>query len=71
VNEKQAPNEVLFFPARMDERGYMLTTFSRLGKVKDAHIVFMFAETDVKSHIDINDPDVLTKRHAPHQSQRL
>jgi hypothetical protein len=59
VNEKQAPNEVLFFPARMDERGYMLTTFSRLGKVKDAHIVFMFAETDVKSHIDINDPDVL------------
>lgn len=59
VNEKQAPTESLFYPARMDERGYMLTTFSRLGKVKDAHIVFMFGETDVKSHIDINDPDAL------------
>jgi len=59
VNEKLSPNECLFYPARMEEKGYMLATFARLGKAKDARIVFTFSETDVRSHLDINDPDAL------------
>lgn len=59
TNECSDPNAMLFFPVRSEERGYMLITFAKLAKAKQAHIVFLFSENDVKSHFDSASPDAI------------
>ena len=57
VNERLDDSQMLFFPVRTEERGYMLMTFGRLSKAKQAHIVFLFNESDVKSHLPKENPE--------------
>lgn len=57
VNERLDENALLFFPVRTEERGYMLLTFAKLARAKQAHVVFLFDENDVKTHFDAANPD--------------
>lgn len=59
INEVPDLSCKLFYPVRMDCRGYMLHAFAftRLSKAKEAHFVFLFSEDDVKMHLDPNNLD--------------
>ena len=59
VSERKDETEALFYPVRTEERGYMLTTFARLSKAKQSHIVFIFEEVDIKSHFYPTNPDAV------------
>ncbi len=59
INERKDETQALFYPVRTEERGYMLTTFARLSKAKQSHIVFLFEESDIKSHFYPTDPDAI------------
>ena len=59
VNERLDEDSVLFFPVRTEERGYMLLTFAKLAKAKQAHLVFLFSESDIKTHFDAGNPDAI------------
>lgn len=59
VSERKDETEALFYPVRTEERGYMLTTFARLSKAKQSHIVFIFEEGDIKSHFYPTNPDAV------------
>ena len=55
--ERPDETQSLFFPVRLEERGYMLTTFGKLPNVKSAHVVFLFSEADFYKKFDSSDPD--------------
>ena len=55
--ERPEENQSLFYPVRLEERGYMLTTFGRLQKAKSAHVVFVFRETNFRARLDTTNPD--------------
>ncbi|MCR5490666.1 MAG: hypothetical protein K6F32_00875 [Bacilli bacterium] len=59
VNERTDEDAILFYPVRTEERGYMLLTFAKLAKAKQAHVVFLFSESDVKSHFDSANSDAI------------
>lgn len=59
VNERLDDSQSLFFPVRMEDQGYMLLTFGRLSKAKQAHIIFLFNETDVRGHLPKENPEVI------------
>ena len=55
--ERPDETQSLFYPVRLEERGYMLLAFSKLQKAKSAHIVFLFTETDFRDKLDTTNPD--------------
>ena len=59
VNEVPDLSCQLFYPVKMEDRGHMLHAFafSRLSKAKEARFVFLFSETDIKAHLDVNNVD--------------
>ena len=57
LSERERPDQLLFFPARMDDISFMLRVVARSPKAKDAHLVFLFSESDLRAHIDFNNPE--------------
>lgn len=59
VNEVPDLSCELFYPVKMEDRGYMLHAFafSKLPKAKEARFVFLFSENDIKTHLDLNSID--------------
>ena len=56
VNQRSDESQALFFPVKTIERPYMLTTFAKMPKAKNSHIVFLFNEADVKATFDPSHP---------------
>ena len=57
LSERIDANQTLFFPVRMDDISFMLRVVARSPKAKEAHIVFLFSESDLRAHIDFNNPE--------------
>ena len=55
VNERLSPKEKLFFPVRVEEKAFLLSVFPRIAKAKDANLVLLFDENDIRSHTDPSD----------------
>ncbi|MCR5348954.1 MAG: hypothetical protein K6E59_05045 [Bacilli bacterium] len=57
LSERPSEDQVLFYNVRLVERGYMLITFARLSGARSAHLVLVFNESDICSHLDHMDED--------------
>ena len=57
LSERPDEKQCLFYPVRLVERGYMLITFARLTSARAAHLVLIFTESDISSHLDRMDED--------------
>ncbi len=57
VSMRHSPDEKLFFPIRVEEKTFLLSVFSRVGKAKEANLVLVFDEGDVRAHMDPGNPD--------------
>lgn len=56
IAERSDEKESIFFPVRVDERPYMLTTFARIPKAKTSRVVFLYRESDIKAHFNPQHP---------------
>lgn len=57
IDVRMEESDKLFYPVRFDEKGYMLSVFSRMAKAKFANLVFLFNESDLRSRLDPDDTD--------------
>ncbi|MBO4541330.1 MAG: hypothetical protein J5736_05070, partial [Bacilli bacterium] len=51
LSQRLSADDVLFYPIRIDEMGYVLETFASLGRFKNKSISFMIGEDDIRSHL--------------------
>lgn len=56
VSMRHSPEEKLFFPIGVEEKGFLLSVFSRVGKAKEANLVLVFDEGDIRGHMDPGNP---------------
>ncbi len=61
VSERQSELQMLFYPVRIEERGYMLTVFARILKSSAAHIVFLFEENDIRNALANSSPEMIVE----------
>lgn len=52
VSERLSQKDKLFFPVRVEEKAFLLSVFPRIAKAKDANLVLLFDENDIRSHTD-------------------
>ena len=57
LSERPSEDQCLFYSVRLAERAYMLITFARLPGARNSHLVLMFNEADISSHLDRMDDD--------------
>lgn len=51
LSQRLSPDDILYYPIRIDEMGYVLETFASLGRFKNKSISFMIGEDDIRSHL--------------------
>ena len=51
LSQKTSDEDVLYYPIRIDEMGFVLEVFASLGRFKNKSISFMIGEDDIRSHL--------------------